>query len=139
MDAIDRVNMKLKQMFEYLKILKGFRGVTVEELKKNAERRGAIERYMQLVIETVLDVANILNAEYRYPAADTNEELILTLGKEGVLDEEFAREFCKVGSFRNLLVHDYAEIDYKMVVENLNQNLGDFERFAREVAEFLVE
>jgi uncharacterized protein YutE (UPF0331/DUF86 family) len=35
--------------------------------------------------------------------------------------------------FRNILVHDYLDINQELVHSHLTQRLDDFERFAREI------
>lgn len=136
MDAIDKVNIRLKKILEYISLLRKYRGLTKDDLVKNPEKSAAIERFFQLAIEAVIDIANLLNAEYRFRPAEDAKESIEILGKEGVIDKEFADSFSSVAGFRNILVHEYIDIDYNKVAESLN-HLDDFERFAREVAGFL--
>lgn len=136
MDAIDKINIRLKKIFEYLDYLREFQGIGVEELERDFQKRGAVERYFQLTIEAVLDIANLLNAEYRFRPAEDGRESILILGEEGILPKKFAKDFSGVSGFRNILVHDYLKIDYKKVVENL-RHLADFEKFAQAVAQYL--
>ena len=137
MDARDRVNLRLKKLLEYVDFLRQYQGIAVAEIKADAQKRGAIERYLQLAAEVVVGVANILNAEYKFSPAKDGRESIEILGKEGVLDREFANEFAGIYGFRNILVHDYLKIDYKKLVDNLNNKLGDFEEFAKQVARYL--
>ena len=137
MDALDKVNIRLKTLLKYVGYLKKYKGITVGELKQNYEKRGAIERFFQLAIEAVIDIANLLNSEYRFRPAQDAKESILILGEEGVLNSEFAEEFSGIAGFRNILVHDYLDIDYKKVADDLNNHLEDFEKFAKAVAKYL--
>lgn len=137
MDAIDRIHIRLKLLRSYAKKLYRFQGLTTQELKADEDRRAMIERYLQLACEVVIDIANLLNAEFRFRPADESKESIVILGEEGVLDKEFANEFAGMAGFRNILVHDYVDIDYEKVADILNTRLGDFERFAREVSRYL--
>lgn len=137
MDAIDRINVRLKKLLEYLDILKKYQGVTARELQNNSEKRGVVERYLHLASEIVIDIANLLNAEYRFRPSDNYREAIEILGEEGVLDKRFAKDLSKLAGFRNILVHDYLKIDYYKVADKVNNRLGDFEKFARSVADYL--
>jgi len=38
-----------------------------------------------------------------------------------------------MAGFRDVLVHEYAEVDARIVVRILREHLGDFERFRDEV------
>lgn len=137
MDAVDKINLRLKKMLSYVARLKKFVPVTVKELRDNDDKSSIIERNLQLACEAVLDVANLLSAEFRFPPAEDNKESIVILGKEGVLDKKFAEKFKKMAGFRNILVHDYLEIDYGKVAGIMNEGLIDFEKFAKAVARYL--
>ena len=136
-DRITQINEKLNALGDYLQILKSFGKVTETELKKDPVKRGAVERYLQLAAEVVLDVAGQLIAEYRYRTPEDYKESILILGEEGVLPQDFAKRFAKIAGFRNILVHDYLKIDYQKVADNLNNRLGDFEKFTKAIAKHL--
>lgn len=136
MDAVDKINIRLKKIIEYVNRLKKYKGITAGELKENPERCAAVERFFQLAIEAIIDIANLLNAEYRFrPAKDARESIVI-LGEEGILNKEFAEDFSGVAGFRNILVHAYLDIDRNKVIENLN-HLEDFEKFSQAVANFL--
>ena len=137
MDAVDRINLRLKKLIEYLRILRTFKGVSAVTLRRDIKTRGIVERYLQLACEVVLDIANLLNAEYRFRPATDSRESILILGEEGILNKKFAEEFSKMAGFRNILVHDYLKIDYDQVADKINHRLGDFEKFSQQVAKFL--
>ena len=136
-DRISQINEKLALLRHYVKILRGFRGVRASDLVKDEIKRGAIERYLHLAAEVVLDIAAQLIAEFRFRTPEDYRESILVLGEEGVLPQDFAKEFSKIAGFRNILVHDYLKIDYHQLVDNLNYRLDDFERFAQAVAKYL--
>ncbi len=54
-----------------------------------------------------------------------------TCSVRGVLEQSFADRLVPLAGFRNILVHDYAKIDYTKVAEVVNDRLGDFETFAQ--------
>lgn len=137
MDAIDRIHIRLKLLRSYMKKLSRFEHLTKEDLLANEDRRVMIERYFQLSCEVVLDIANLLNAEFRFRPANDAKESIIILGEEGVLKKEFANQFAPMAGFRNILVHDYIAIDYAKVADYLNNRLRDFEIFIKAVASYL--
>lgn len=139
MDVIDRINLRLKKLLEYIALLKEYQGITSKQLMEDPKTRGVVERYLQLACEVVLDVANLLNAEYRFRPPEDSRDSVVVLGEERVLDKTFADEFSNIAGFRNILVHDYIKIDYTKVADNLNNRLTDFEKFAQQVARFLAK
>lgn len=137
MELRDRVNLRLKKLLEYASRLKKFQGISKEELVANFEKQAVVERNLELACEIVIDLANLLNSEYRLPPPSDNKEAIITLGEAGILDKKFAEELSGLSPFRNVLVHDYLEINYDIVADVLNNRLDDFLKFAKIIAEFL--
>lgn len=64
---------------------------------------------------------------------ETNAEAVRALGRAGMIDSELANRVARAVGFRNVLVHEYAEVDDQRVVANL-ELLDDIEQFARAVA-----
>lgn len=137
-NRLEEINQRFQYLRKYITFLKQKQPVTSEELINNLEKRGAIERYFQLAAEAVLDVANLIIAEYRFRTPTDYKDCLLILGEEGVLEKKFAQQFSSLAGFRNALVHDYVKIDYQIVADRLNHDLGDFDTFAKQVASFLT-
>jgi uncharacterized protein YutE (UPF0331/DUF86 family) len=65
-------------------------------------------------------------------------ESILRLGELGVLPAELARTLAPLAGFRNLLVHEYAGIDWDQVYANLAR-LPDLRAFAARIARWVEQ
>lgn len=136
-DAIDKIYLRIEKLKEYLAILEGLQDVTLLELQKDAVKRGAVERYLQLSIEACIDIAELVISDQRLLTPSTAKEALEILGKEGIMESEFAEGFSKTAGFRNILIHDYVEIDYEILLQNLKGNLSDFHMFIKSILAFL--
>lgn len=136
-DAIDKANLRLEKLREYLVILQSLKGVTGKELQEDVDKRAKAERFLQLASEACIDICELVISDQRFQIPQNGREAIEILGREHVLDLEFSRKFASVASFRNILVHDYMEINYNEVADKINNHLGDFDIFAKSVAQFL--
>jgi uncharacterized protein YutE (UPF0331/DUF86 family) len=88
-------------------------------------------------IEACIDVAqHICATEGWGPPAD-NGDAVRLLGEHGVLATELAVSMRKAVGFRNVLVHDYIEVDDSIVVGRL-KSLGDLEEFVHQVAAYVT-
>ncbi|MBI3333108.1 MAG: DUF86 domain-containing protein [Candidatus Omnitrophica bacterium] len=65
-------------------------------------------------------------------------DVIDRLGERRILPKDFARQIRKMAGFRNLLVHEYAEVNLATVHDVLQNRLGDFEKFARHIQKYLA-
>lgn len=97
---------------------------------------GAVKYHFVTAIEGCAKVAHHLAASEGWPVSDSNGDAVRRLGDRGVLDPSLARSLASAVGFRNLLVHQYAEVDDELTVAHLN-DLGDLRQFARQVAGWL--
>lgn len=89
---------------------------------------------MQLSIQACMDIATYLIAQLGFSAPDAPENVFSVLGREGVLSADLAKRMVGMVRFRNILVHDYLEIDSIIVHTHLAGELDDFDQFAQEIA-----
>ncbi len=128
---------KIDMLKKYVDLLKNYKYASVKDLEKDPTLRGAVERYLQVAIECCLDIGEMIISVKGFKKPESYREVIEILGKEGVLPKEFANKFAPAASFRNILVHAYAEVDVDKLYEFLQENVEDFEIFAKFIAEYL--
>lgn len=136
-DNIDKIYLRFEALREYLSVLEDLKSITALEMESDLVKRGAIERYLQLAIEACIDIAELIISDQRFPTPATSREAILIVGRENILDKDFAEHFSEAVGFRNILIHDYVKIDYQKLHGYLQNNLSDFHRFIKEVLEYL--
>jgi uncharacterized protein YutE (UPF0331/DUF86 family) len=76
-----------------------------------------------------VDVASHVIADRRLRAPATYAEAFEVLGRHGLLPVPLVRQMVRMAAFRNVLVHQYRDIDPVRVVTVLREQLGDFEAF----------
>lgn len=89
---------------------------------------------LQQAIQVCIDLAAHLVAESAGHRPDTLAELFVVLADRDVVDRELATRLGAMARFRNLLVHEYAEVDSQRVWEILTNNLDDIRAFLSVVA-----
>jgi uncharacterized protein YutE (UPF0331/DUF86 family) len=126
------------QIVERLHLLEGY-VAQLDRLRKIPSRtldeQRSLERHLQLAAECVLDIGEIIIAERGLTRAGTYREVIQRLAEGGVIPGEFAHDFEAIAGLRNVLVHDYADLDPAQLDRDLAR-LEDFRTFARHVAAF---
>jgi uncharacterized protein YutE (UPF0331/DUF86 family) len=98
---------------------------------------GLAERYLHLSIECLLDVCNMLVSGLGLRKPERYQEAVDILAEAGVLSQGLVRRLAGVAGFLNILVHDYLDIDRRLVYQYLQDGLDDLEFFAQEVVRFL--
>ncbi|NQT06947.1 MAG: DUF86 domain-containing protein [Candidatus Omnitrophica bacterium] len=131
------INPKLGKLQEYVGYLKEYREEPIKRLKTDHTLQGAVLRYLQLAIECVLDIGEILISALRLSKPQEAREVIKILAENGIIPTAFAERFAPIANFRNILVHEYAEIDLDKVYNHLQKDLEDFDFYAKKVSQYL--
>jgi uncharacterized protein YutE (UPF0331/DUF86 family) len=133
----DEISSKLEQLGEYVRILKTYQNRTLTDLNEDFTLRGAVERYLGLALQCSLDIGEMIISMEKLRKPETYRDVIEILGENGILSKNFAQRFAFAAGFRNVLIHMYSDIDVEEVHQFLQENLGDFDEFARSIAEHL--
>ena len=100
---------------------------------------GNAERYLQLAIQACLDIGNHILANIKSKAPDDYRDIFTLLGENGVISAELAGKMAPLAGLRNILVHDYLEIDREKIYQMLRANLSDFSQFAKEISNYSLK
>ncbi|MBU4343205.1 MAG: DUF86 domain-containing protein [Candidatus Omnitrophica bacterium] len=130
-------NPKLEKLQEYVSYLKDYQAHTLKELKKDHTLQGAVLHYLQLAIECAFDIGELLISELRLRKPEEAREVINILGENKIIPDDFAKRFAPVAGFRNILVHEYADVDLNKVYNHLQNDLQDFDFYAKCIAKYI--
>jgi len=139
MVRVDVVQERLVKLREYVEFLQGVRTLTYQQFVADRTIMLATERALQLSIQCILDIANHILAGESNEKPEDYGQAILSLAKVGVIPPAYAGKIVGMAGFRNVLVHQYVDIDHRLVFENLQQHLADFPRFSEYVLNWLKE
>jgi uncharacterized protein YutE (UPF0331/DUF86 family) len=132
------VEARLRRLGEVVARLRRYRDRGPELLRTDPDLQWLVERGLQLGCETVLDVGNHVVASTSSRAPETYEAILDALALEGALSADLRAELKGIGGLRNVLVHDYLDVDTARVIEALDRAPERFERFASEVHAWLA-
>lgn len=129
----DVLRRQLIQLRTYLDDLRPYGAMKPAEQRAN---RYAIERLLELVVGTMIDLAfhTVRMRGLRPPSS--YREGFATLAKAGVLDAGLAERLQNAAGFRNLLVHEYGDLDEGRVLAAIAPALADGEVFFQTMAAY---
>lgn len=135
MTNLNVIENKISAAKKYLKILEGYKKYSRLEIEKDVNIRGATERYLYLIVQAAIDLAEALISLKGFRKPTTMAESFIILEEERILDKELTEQLVKMVGFRNIIAHDYGEINYDIVYDILHQHLRDIEEFIEKVKE----
>ncbi len=130
---------KFEMLEEFISNLRDLQQLSLEEIAEDYVLRGAVERYLQISLECMLDIGEMIISMERIKRPDTYTEVFRILGENGVIPEAFATKIEPFAGFRNLLIHMYAKVDLDRLYGNLQNGVEDMELFLEYIARYLTE
>lgn len=125
-----RVRGLLGRLAERLSGLQVYANLSTEEYLENREGILASRYLLLTAIEDALSVANhVISSEGMRSPADY-ADAFRVLGDADILDSPLAERLQAMARFRNLLVHEYADVDDTRVHGFMRKDLQDLDRFA---------
>ena len=132
----ERILAKIDQLDAYIAELQEIAPNNFAEYQR-VEKKRACERLLQVSIEVVIDICNLLVSGLRLGLPAEEEDLFRKLLKAGVISKEMGGKLREMRGFRNILVHEYAQVDDKLVYEAVKTKLEDFTLFRRDILVYL--
>ncbi len=85
----------------------------------------------------MLDIGrHIIAKDGLSPARDYTETIDI-LGQNNVIPKEFAREFRKIGGFRNRIVHMYWKISFEELHQIIKNDLDKLAEFCKYILKYI--
>jgi uncharacterized protein YutE (UPF0331/DUF86 family) len=132
-----KVEERLRRLKEFTADLLRLKGLPKEEFLSDSLRVAAAKYLLLTSIECCLDIANHIIASEGFRAPTDYADSFKVLHENAIVPREFLPALQQMARFRNRLVHLYWIVDDEVVYETLQNNLGDFDRFARLVSHYV--
>lgn len=122
---------KIEEILTYIdKILQEFDGNTF----KSPLEKFSLERLVHMLIESTLDVGNMMIDGFIMRDPGSYEDIIDILVDEKVIPAADQESYKEVIKLRNAVVRDYLEVDHQLLLETMVNNknkLGQFSSYVR--------
>jgi uncharacterized protein YutE (UPF0331/DUF86 family) len=124
------VKKKLESITNYLNDLLPYKKITFDEfMQKHYE----IERILELLIMTASDIVFHLISDIGEPAPASYKAAFLRAGELKIISKKLSKNLALSAGLRNILVHEYEAIDYKIVYKSIPSAVRDFTAFIKEL------
>ena len=134
----DVVRKRLRLLEGYLRKLERIRNSTdLQRFLKDSDQQDIVERNLQLAIEAVLDIGQHIIASSGWAPINEYADVFVTCLDHDVISDDLFVRVREMAGFRNVLVHEYADIDRAQVFEILQNGLDDLAALALAYQQFL--
>lgn len=100
-------------------------GVNVSSLLTDLEKAYAFERAMHRAIEAMLDICRHIVSAKRLGLAEYYSDYPLRIAEANLMDSEMAHKISMLAKLRNILIHEYTELNYERLLEEAQKLVND--------------
>lgn len=123
------IENKISNVNKYLKKLESFKGYSKKAIMQDMIVEGALERYLYLAAQSAIDMAEVIIAYKKLRKPQTFSDAFSILREDKIISFDLSEKLTKMVGFRNIIAHDYEEVDINIVYDILHNRLSDIEEF----------
>jgi uncharacterized protein YutE (UPF0331/DUF86 family) len=114
-----------------------FRSLSWEEYNKERSKRRDVERWIENIINSSIDISKILLVAEDVPLPDTYKELVAAISLVPGFDKELMKSLSEKVRLRNVITHEYLDIRWASISRFIQESEPLYERFIKDVKDFL--
>ena len=130
------VDAKLRELSHRLRRVAAKRPSSARTLASSEDLQDILARNLSLAIQACIDIAYHLCAAQGI-VPETSGEAFAELARRGSIPRTLAQRMQRAVGFRNVLVHEYAEVDWKIVMQVAGSGTRDLAAFGKAVVAIL--
>ncbi len=134
------INRKIELIQTDLNYLSEFKQSSFDEISKDYKKQALVERFLERIINRAIDInqhfiTELFGKEQASPKS--YKETFLKLAELKIYPEEFASEISKSVGTRNVLNHEYDNVDYSKIYLSISHCLKDYHSYCDYILKFL--
>ncbi|MFH0785229.1 MAG: DUF86 domain-containing protein [Pseudomonadota bacterium] len=126
---------RLEKLRVYITILQSVQQYDCNRFIDDPFIHGTAERNLHLAIECLLDIGNHIIADRGFDKPESYADIFRILSKNKVIQPQLYKNLEGMAAFRNVLVHDYMNLDRSRVY----QTIKDKTQFLEELGALFAE
>lgn len=129
----DVILNKANKVDHHLRRIREKRVVSLEEFLADLDCQESILFNLQMAVQNCIDIAAHIISEEELGIAGSTNEMFYMLQENGYLSPELTENMVAAVGFRNLVVHEYGNIDLRQVYQIAHQDIDDMEGFLKAI------
>jgi len=118
-----RINDKISEIEKYLSELQEFIPSNFKRYLRDIKTKAACERYFEMIVEAAVDLAFLIIKDKNLKTPEEDKESFDILAKEKLITEELAAKLKDAKGMRNILAHQYGNVDDKVVFYSITEEI----------------
>ena len=130
------IDARLRELSRRLRRVAARKPASIKALAADEDMQDILTRNLELAIQSCIDIAfHLCGAHGKVPT--TAADAFAELAKLDLIERGLAQRLQRAAGFRNVLVHGYTEVDWKIVMRVIRTDTRDLAAFGKAVLKML--
>jgi uncharacterized protein YutE (UPF0331/DUF86 family) len=130
------IDARLRELSRRLRRVEARKPASVKALAADEDMQDILTRNLELAIQSCIDIAfHLCGAHGNVPT--TAADAFAELAQLELVERGLAQRLQRAVGFRNVLVHEYTEVDWKIVMRVIRTDTRDLAAFGKAVLKML--
>lgn len=131
------IERKLQEIIKQLKHLKELVKISAKTFLSDDVQMYFAERVMQRMIEAAIDINMHIASDKKWETPDSYFHSFIALADLKIYSRNFGESIAPSAKMRNIIVHEYLNLDIKKFKEALDSALRDYPKYVKHIQKFL--
>ena len=122
---------KIGLLREYVEKLAPYAVLDSDDLIKDEEKRAAMERWFQLMVDEAIDINTALTYQLGGKVPESYKSTFYELVGLGILEKSFAEKIAESVKVSNQMIHDYERVQHSELIERMKGFFEPYKKYAR--------
>lgn len=130
---------KIGLLREYVDKLAPYAALDSDELIRNEEKRAAMERWFQLMVDEAVDINTSITYQMTGKVSESYKSTFYELAQLNILEKSFAEKIAESVKVRNQMIHDYERIQHSELIERMKSFFEPYKTYTRIIIEKFLD
>ena len=118
-------------------LLEEFYPINLDKYLNDFRQQLVVERLLQLMAEAATDINKHFLVQLHQISSATYFDSFIEAGRRGIISPELAAELARSAGMRNILVHQYKDIDSQIVFDAIPKALEQYPLYIQQIVAYI--
>jgi uncharacterized protein YutE (UPF0331/DUF86 family) len=133
----DVVERRLAKILEEVEFLRSIRKQQLKEFLDDGKSLRSTAKAIETIVQSIIDISSHIVAQNHWGVTDTYRNTIAVLATHKVISSELSSNLQQVVAMRNILVHQYLDVDFHIVWNSIDSLIVDASDFIKTIQRYL--
>ncbi len=131
------VERRLAKILEEIEFLKFVKMQKLDEFLDDGKSLRSTAKAIETIAQSIIDICSHIVAQKHWGITDTYRGTIALLAANRVISDNLSSNLQQIVAMRNILVHQYLDVDFSIIWESIDLLLEDAPEFVAAIQRYL--